>query len=70
MMRKQRNSARIFGTSSRPRLAVYRSNRSISAQLIDDEKGRTIIYASTKELGNIQKTKTELAGLVGELLAK
>jgi large subunit ribosomal protein L18 len=55
-----------------PRLAVFRSNRAISAQLIDDDKATTLAHASTKELGKEgeKKTKKEQAQLVGALIAK
>lgn len=42
---------KVKGTASRPRLAVYFSNTNVYAQLIDDEAGRTIVSASTKEKG-------------------
>ena len=61
------------GTSKRPRLSVYRSNRYIYAQLIDDLKGVTLITVSEKELEITKKEKTkpvERAKQVGELLAK
>lgn len=65
---------KISGTSLRPRLSVYRSTGEIYAQLIDDEKGVTLVSASTldKEVKpNLQgKTKTEQAQIVGETLAK
>ncbi len=62
----------LFGTPERPRLAVFRSNRHISAQVIDDLGGVTIVSASTKEAelvsaggGNI-----DAAGNVGKLIAE
>lgn len=67
--RVHRNRARIFGTALRPRLAVSRSNRFVYAQLIDDEKSRTLAHASSRELKE-KKTKKDAAKLVGELLAK
>jgi large subunit ribosomal protein L18 len=67
--RVHRNRARIFGTATRPRLAVSRSNRFVYAQLIDDEKSRTIAHASSRELKE-KKTKKDAAKMVGELLAK
>ena len=42
--RHKRIRARVFGTASKPRLSVFRSNKFITLQLIDDEKGRTIAY--------------------------
>ena len=68
--RIRRSRARIFGTKKRPRLSVYRSNKHINLQLIDDEVGRTLVTASTKELKEDKRTKTEQALAVGELLAK
>jgi large subunit ribosomal protein L18 len=70
--RQARSRARINGTSKRPRLAVFRSNASIYAQLIDDEAGRTIVSASGREVKDkIKKAaKSEIAKQVGELLAK
>jgi len=47
--RHDRVRAKVTGTSERPRLAVYRSNRHISAQLIDDTTGRTLAAASSVE---------------------
>ena len=71
--RHQRIRNRIQGTALRPRLSVYRSTGEIYAQLIDDEKGVTLVSASTldKEVKpQLQgKTKTEQAQLVGEVLA-
>jgi large subunit ribosomal protein L18 len=65
---------RISGTSLRPRLSVYRSTSEIYAQLIDDEKGVTLVSASTldKEVKpKLQgKTKTEQAQIVGEVVAE
>ena len=47
LKRHKRVRAKISGTAARPRLAVYRSNANISAQIIDDEAGRTLVSAST-----------------------
>ncbi len=71
---RQRRHARvrgkISGTAERPRLSVYRSNKNIYAQLIDDVKGVTLASASTKDSEVSGKTKTEQAASVGELIAK
>ncbi|OGY99253.1 MAG: 50S ribosomal protein L18 [Candidatus Liptonbacteria bacterium RIFCSPLOWO2_01_FULL_52_25] len=64
-----RTRAKIFGTVSRPRLAVARSNRFIYAQLIDDASSHTLAHASSRELKE-KKSKKDGAKLVGELLAK
>jgi large subunit ribosomal protein L18 len=65
---------KISGTAERPRLAVYRSNRHIYAQLVDDDAARTLIAASDRDIkpgGEGQGTgKTAPAKAVGELLAE
>lgn len=72
--RHQRIRNKISGTSLRPRLSVYRSTSEIYAQLIDDEKGVTLVSSSTldKEVKPLLagKTKTEQAQIVGEVLAQ
>ena len=66
--RHDRIRLHLAGTDSRPRLAVFRSNRGISAQLIDDEAGRTLASASWKGVGT-SGSKTEQAAEVGKQLA-
>jgi len=68
--RRVRKSVR--GTAARPRLAVYRSNRHISAQVIDDVTGRTIAAASSVETGVIAGGSSNVAAAtaVGKLLAE
>jgi len=67
--RHRRIRARVFGTASRPRLSVYKSNRYLYAQLIDDEKGVTI--AAAHDLGQDSKvTKKERAEAVGKEIAE
>jgi len=62
---------RIVGTSKKPRLSVYRSNKFVYAQIIDDEKGTTLLGVSEKHLGDGKKTnKIDAAKEVGLLLAK
>ena len=67
---------KISGTAERPRLAVYRSNRHIYAQLVDDDAARTLIAASDRDVrvGGAGKAggegKTAPAKAVGELLAE
>lgn len=58
---------KISGTAARPRFSVYRSNKSIYAQLINDETATTIVAASSKEVEGA--TKIEQANAVGRLLA-
>ncbi len=67
--RHARVRRKIAGTRSRPRLAVYRSNRHIYVQLIDDESARTLAAASDRELV-AQGDKKEAAKAVGALLAQ
>jgi large subunit ribosomal protein L18 len=52
---------KISGTSFAPRLSVYRSNRAIYAQLINDEKGETLVAVSSKEIGGTNVTGLKLA---------
>ena len=65
--RHVRVRARVKGTAERPRLAVYRSNRFVSAQLIDDAAGRTIAAAHGREFKGSQSVQ---ATEVGAALAK
>jgi large subunit ribosomal protein L18 len=68
MRRHRRVRGKIAGTAERPRLAVFRSNRGISAQLIDDQSGSTLASASWKAV-NGSGSKTEQAAAVGKALA-
>ena len=62
--------SKVAGTAQRPRLAVFRSNRGIEAQLVDDENGRTVAAASWLGLGKSFKgDKSAQATEVGTLLA-
>jgi large subunit ribosomal protein L18 len=61
---------KISGTAERPRLAVYRSNRHIYAQLIDDTAARTLASASDREVKAGGEGKLEPAKAVGGLLAE
>lgn len=63
---------KIKGTESRPRLNVFRSNKNIYAQLIDDDKGITIVSANTneKEANNETGSNVESAGKVGKAIAE
>ncbi len=66
--RHTRVRKKISGDAGRPRLAVYRSNRHIYAQLIDDRKATTIAQASDREVSG--EGKTARARAVGELIAQ
>ncbi|MCR5800861.1 MAG: 50S ribosomal protein L18 [Lachnospiraceae bacterium] len=65
---------RFSGTAERPRLAVFRSNNHMSAQIIDDTKGVTLVSASTMEKeakAELKKTNdVEAAAYVGKVIAK
>jgi len=68
--RHRRVRGKVAGTAERPRLAVFRSNQGISAQLIDDESGRTLAAAGWQQLKKSFKgTKADQAREVGKLLA-
>lgn len=62
--------SKISGTSTRPRLSVFRSNNEIYAQIIDDLAGNTIVSASSAELKNASGAKVEISKLVGQALAE
>ena len=69
--RHARVRSKISGTAECPRLAVFRSNKNIVAQIIDDVKGETLVYVSTlnKEI-KTKKANKEAATEVGTLVAK
>jgi large subunit ribosomal protein L18 len=70
LRRRRRVRAKVSGTAERPRLSVFRSNRGVFAQLVDDRSGRTLASVSWIE-GDLRKLKpTEQAKQAGELLAK
>jgi len=67
---KRRVRRNIFGTETKPRLSVYRSNKEIYAQIIDDNNGVTLASASSREKGvAVEGTKSEVSALVGKALA-
>ncbi len=66
---KRRIRAKITGTSECPRLTVFRSNKQIYAQVIDDVAGKTLASASSLKL-NAEGAKKEIAALVGQEVAK
>ncbi len=61
---------KISGTAERPRLSVFRSNRAIYAQMIDDVKGVTMAAVSSKELGKDAVLNIEISKEVGKKLAE
>lgn len=68
--RAARTRSKVQGTAERPRLSVYRSLRHISAQLIDDVAGRTIVAVSDVNVKADGKKPVEVSGLVGAELAR
>lgn len=73
--RHSRVRAGLAGTAWRPRLSVFRSNKHISAQLIDDEAGRTLVAVSSQEIKEKKNSKGDFVKVkqgeqVGQLLAE
>jgi large subunit ribosomal protein L18 len=69
LRRHRRVRAKVAGTADRPRLVVFRSNRGIFAQLVDDTSGRTLAASSWTALGPGKGSKIEQAEQVGKALA-
>jgi len=73
-IRHRRVRAKIKGSKEKPRLSVFRSLKHIYVQIIDDEKGETLVSASDFEIknrkDNKKATKQEIAQKVGELIAQ
>ncbi len=69
VFRAKRTRAKINGTAERPRLSVHISNVHIIAQIIDDESGKTLAYATTVG-SKINGTKTEKAAAIGKEIAE
>ena len=70
LRRRRRVRARIRGNAERPRLSVYRSNRGVFAQLIDDDAGRTVASVSWTEPDLRSMKSMEQAKRTGQLLAQ
>jgi large subunit ribosomal protein L18 len=68
--RHKRVRKHVFGTAERPRLVVFRSNRGIAAQLVDDVEGKTLAAASWLNIRKAKGAKVEQAAEVGKLLAQ
>jgi large subunit ribosomal protein L18 len=68
--RHKRVRKNVFGTAERPRLVVFRSNRGIAAQLVDDLEGKTLAAASWLDVRKAKGTKSDQAAEVGKLLAQ
>ena len=61
---------KIEGTTDRPRLSVFKSNRNIYAQLIDDSSGRTIVCSSSHQVGEKDKNNCSVSEKVGKKIAE
>jgi len=70
LKRRRRVRAKVHGTAERPRISVFRSNRGIAAQLIDDESGRTLAAVNWIESPLRELKGSEQAKKAGELLAE
>ncbi len=70
LRRRRRVRAKVRGTETRPRISVFRSNRGISAQLIDDDAGRTLTAVNWTESELRGLAPMEQAQRVGEMLAQ
>ena len=69
--RHKRVRAKVSGTTECPRLAVFKSNKNLVAQIIDDTKGETLVYVSTLDKAiKTKKSNVEAAKEVGTLIAK
>jgi large subunit ribosomal protein L18 len=69
LKRRRRVRAKIRGSAERPRISVFRSNRGISAQLIDDDAGRTLAAASSQDKSLAKTKRAEAPAAVGKLVA-
>jgi len=70
--RHRRIRAKIFGTAKRPRVSVFKSNRHVFIQVIDDETGKTIVSSNInpKEKSVFKGKKTEVASVIGGKIAE
>jgi large subunit ribosomal protein L18 len=70
LRRHRRVRSKVVGTAERPRLAVYRSNRGIAAQVIDDTAGRTLAAASSQDRSLAKAKRADAPAAVGKLVAE
>lgn len=70
LRRRRRVRAKVAGTAERPRISVFRSNRGIAAQLVDDRAGRTLAAVSWTEADVRGLSPMEQAGALGKRLAE
>jgi len=69
---KRRIRRDVFGTVEKPRMSVFRSNKQISVQIINDVAAKTLVSATSKnkDIESVKATKSEKATMVGKLVAK
>jgi large subunit ribosomal protein L18 len=70
LKRRRRVRTKVRGTATRPRISVFRSNRGIFAQLVDDEAGRTLVAVQWTEPELRDLKKAEQSSKAGQLLAQ
>ena len=70
LKRHRKVRAKVSGTKDVPRLSVFRSNKDMFVQLIDDVEGKTLASVGGKDIKEKSKTKLEVAGLLGKLIAE
>ena len=70
LKRRRRVRAKVRGTAARPRISIFRSNRGLFAQVIDDDAGRTLAAVQWTEPELRELKKTEQSAKAGELLAQ
>ncbi len=69
-IRHKRVRSKVFGTASRPRLCVFKSNKHIYANIIDDEKGVVLINTSDNEIKTLKEKTKSIAYQIGKLIAE
>ena len=67
--RKKRIRKKVFGTATKPRLSVFRSNQAVYAQVIDDESGKTLVGLGSVKKGSKERAGKEACEKLGEQLA-
>ena len=67
--RRKKIRAKVSGTAARPRLSVFKSNKGMYLQLIDDVSGKTLVSARTGELKDAKGKKTDISFELGKMLA-
>ncbi len=60
----------VSGTATKPRLSVFRSNKEIYAQIVDDVAGKTLAYVSSRDKDIVSGSKSEVAASVGKAIAE